>query len=159
MVRSTTEADDESTTLPTKSEAFDIIDEARAEVGDDFTADIIEAQDGDLRRAAAVLAEAVVESEDARFADVDTDEPFADRDDLEVVDRHPDAVEKARERYDHDHDFAKVVRLSDSGTPKKRSGYTKDGRFARVDNTTYKCVDCGVETGTTPWSTVACDGD
>lgn len=61
-------------------------------------------------------------------------------------------------RGDDGHNMVLVTRLDDNGNARKRTGYNDEGRYTYVDNTTYKCVDCGVETGTRPTAhTVECD--
>jgi len=75
-----------------------------------------------------------------------------------VVDEDPEKAARFDERHPNDHDMRLVVRLKDDGTPARRNGYDSTGRYTRVDNTTYKCAKCGVETGTTPGSTSPCGG-
>ena len=91
MVRTTT--DDATDAKPATEKAFDIIDEARDVLGDEHVADAMAEYDGDVRLAAADLADAVCDEEDRRMAEafgVDTDD--VDVDDVEVPD-YPDPVD------------------------------------------------------------------
>ena len=63
-------------TLPATDEAFDIVNEARDVLGDDRVADVMADHDGDVRRAAADLADEVVAEEERRQAEVRDDDPF-----------------------------------------------------------------------------------
>jgi hypothetical protein len=81
MVRTTT--DDATDAKPATDEAFDIIDEARDVLGDEHVADAMAEYDGDVRLAAADLADAVCDEEDRRMAEafgVDTDDVEVDVD-------------------------------------------------------------------------------
>lgn len=71
--------------------------------------------------------------------------------DHRVIDDDPEKTKRAMEKLgDNGHRMVLVVRLKEDGNPKRRLGYNEEGRWTFVDNTTYKCIHCGIETGTTP---------
>lgn len=82
---------------------------------------------------------------------------MTDWSEVEILDENPGKVNNPPyAEKQNGHELILVVRVAEDGSHKKRSGYDADGRYTRVDNVTYKCKKCGVETGTTPYASSDC---